>query len=195
MSELHLGLGLERLKVRYKSEVDQALPKVPYMETFTGTASGSYRHKKQTGGSGEFAEVHIEVSPSERGAGVVYENAIVGGAIDKVYIPAVDLPGIFDDTGIDLASWTSPNWKFDAGVHNFGGDAAPDAGTSTLKAWDPVAQRLVWEAPNPGAWNAGTLTTAGNLVFQGQADGRLVAYAADDGDQYRVIRSGTGRWC
>jgi quinohemoprotein ethanol dehydrogenase len=61
-------------------------------------------------------------------------------------------------------------------------DAAPDAGTSTLKAWDPAAQKLAWGKPNPGVWNSGTVTTAGNLVFQGQADGRLLAYAADDGE-------------
>ncbi len=109
-----------------------------------------------------------------------------------VYIPAIDLASDFTDEGIDLATWESPDWVFDAGVQHFRGDAPPDAGTSTLKAWDPVAQRLAWEAPNPGVWNAGTLTTAGNLVFQGQADGRLMAYRADDGEVVWTFDVGSG---
>jgi quinohemoprotein ethanol dehydrogenase len=98
-----------------------------------------------------------------------------------VYIPAIDLGMPYEDRGMDLEAWESPDWSFDPGVVVFTGDAPADAGTSTLKAWDPVTQKLVWEVPNPGVWNAGTLTTAGNLVFQGQASGELVAYAADTG--------------
>ncbi|MGE0431551.1 MAG: elongation factor G [Planctomycetota bacterium] len=90
MSDLHLNIMLERMKHRYKVEVDHQTPKVPYHETCTGTAKGVYRHKKQSGGSGEFAEVHIEISPTERGEGFVFEDAIVGGAIDRPYIPAVE---------------------------------------------------------------------------------------------------------
>lgn len=99
-----------------------------------------------------------------------------------VYIPAIDFPGGYSEKTVDVATWRSPNWKFDAGVDPLVTDVPADAGSSTLKAWDPVAQRLVWEAPKPGIWNAGTLTTAGNLVFQGQADGRLLAHRADDGE-------------
>ncbi|UCF20612.1 MAG: PQQ-dependent dehydrogenase, methanol/ethanol family [Gemmatimonadota bacterium] len=98
-----------------------------------------------------------------------------------VYIPAIDFAGGFSDRTVDLGSWQSPRWRFDAGVDPLITDVPADAGSSTLKAWDPVGQRLVWEAPKPGIWNAGTLTTAGNLVFQGQADGRLLAHRADDG--------------
>lgn len=90
LSELHLNILLERLKTRYKVDVDTAIPKVPYRETCTGNATGSFRHKKQSGGSGEFAEVHMEIAPSERGKGVVFEDAIFGGAIDRQFIPAVE---------------------------------------------------------------------------------------------------------
>jgi quinohemoprotein ethanol dehydrogenase len=109
-----------------------------------------------------------------------------------VYIPAIDLPGDFDDRGIDLSSWQAPDWEFDPGVHTFTSDPPADAGTSTLKAWNPVEQRLEWEVPNPGVWNAGTLTTAGNLVFQGQADGRMIAYRADTGEDVWSFDVGSG---
>jgi len=109
-----------------------------------------------------------------------------------VYIPAIELAGIYSDKGIDLKKWRSPDLVFDPGVRSFDGDAPPDAGTSSLKAWDPVAQRLVWERPLPGAWNAGTLTTAGNLVFQGRADGEFVAYRASTGDEVWKMNLGLG---
>jgi quinohemoprotein ethanol dehydrogenase len=128
-----------------------------------------------------YADHREEIWPSATGAHSWHPmsfNPMTG----LVYIPSIDLSTTFDDAGIDPASWRSPDWQFDPGVHVFEEDAAADSGTSTLKAWDPVAQRLVWEAPNPGVWNSGTLTTAGNLVFQGLADGHLVAYAADDGE-------------
>ncbi|MEE8595696.1 MAG: PQQ-dependent dehydrogenase, methanol/ethanol family [Gemmatimonadota bacterium] len=109
------------------------------------------------------------------------------------YIPTMDIPGLFSDEGIDPVLWESPDWAFDgAGVHLFGGDAAADAGTSALKAWDPVEQRAVWEVPLPGVWNAGTLTTAGNLVLQGRADGHLYAYRASDGEVLWSFDLGSG---
>ncbi len=99
-----------------------------------------------------------------------------------VYIPAMEFAGGYSDKTVDIKNWESPNWRFDAGVDPLITDVPPEAGTSSLKAWDPVAQRVVWEAPKPGLWNAGTLTTAGNLVFQGQGNGRFVAHRATDGE-------------
>lgn len=109
-----------------------------------------------------------------------------------VYIPAVDFAGGFGDATIDISTWQSPDWEFDAGVDRLTVDVPAEAGTSTLKAWDPVEQRLVWEIPTPGMWNAGTLTTAGNLLFQGQADGRLVARRATDGEELWSADLGSG---
>ena len=60
-------------------------------------------------------------------------------------------------------------------------DVPADAGTGALRAWNPVTQKLAWEVPLPGIWNPGTLATRGNLVFQGGADGRFVAYDATNG--------------
>ncbi|MCD4656912.1 MAG: elongation factor G, partial [Planctomycetes bacterium] len=90
LTDLHLHIMLDRMKKRSKVEVETSLPVIPYKETITGKAADSYRHKKQSGGAGEFGEVHIEVSPSERGAGFEFENAIFGGSIDRVFIPSVE---------------------------------------------------------------------------------------------------------
>src|SRR5690606_13866122 len=67
-----------------------------------------------------------------------------------------------------------------------------NAGTSYLQAYDPVRQRRVWQAPLPGAWPGGVLTTAGNLVFNGQADGKFKAYAADSGRELWSFDAGLG---
>ena len=103
------------------------------------------------------------------------------------YIPAIDLAGGFGEETIDVATWESPNWTFDAGVDPLVDDVPADAGSGSLKAWDPVRQ-----AEKPGIWSAGTLTTAGNLVFQGQADGRLVAHRATDGEVLWTADLGLG---
>jgi quinohemoprotein ethanol dehydrogenase len=99
-----------------------------------------------------------------------------------VYIPAIELAGYYNDKLIDPTTW-----KPAQGVHGStalslsNGSAPPDAGSSSLVAWDPVAQKPRWVVPLPGFWNGGTLTTAGNLVFQGRTDGSFVAYDAVDG--------------
>ncbi len=98
-----------------------------------------------------------------------------------VYIPAIEMAGIFNDRYTKPKGWKSPNFKFDPGVDFLRADGPADWGSSALRAWDPVQQKLIWEVPTPGVWNGGTLTTKGNLVLQGRADGKLVAYGADTG--------------
>lgn len=98
------------------------------------------------------------------------------------YIPIIEMPGMFSDKNVDIMHWESPYFKFDAAIE-FGPDYVPDGiGTGALRAWDPLRQKLIWEVPLPGVWNPGTLTTAGNLVFQGRADGTFHAYTADTGE-------------
>ncbi len=90
MGDMHVQVMVNRLKARYGIEVELGRPKIPYKETFSVSADVNYRHKKQTGGSGQFGEVYIRVNPAERGVGFVFKNSIVGGAISKGYIPAVE---------------------------------------------------------------------------------------------------------
>jgi len=90
MSTLHLDVMLERLKSRFDVEVVTSKPKIPYKETITGTADARYRHKKQTGGRGQYGEVFIKLEPLERGQGFEFVDEIVGGRIPNQYIPAVE---------------------------------------------------------------------------------------------------------
>ena len=90
LAQMHVELALERINNRYGVEVDARAPKVPFLETITGGAQAQGRYKKQTGGRGQFGDCHIEVTPLSSGSGFEFENAIVGGAIPRQFIPAVE---------------------------------------------------------------------------------------------------------
>jgi elongation factor G len=90
LAPLHLDFALERARRRYGAGIEAHAPKVPFQETITRSASAQGRYKKQSGGRGQFGDCHIEVSPLERGAGFEFVDEIVGGAIPRQYIPAVE---------------------------------------------------------------------------------------------------------
>lgn len=90
LGEAHVDIVIDRLKRKFGVEVESSIPKIPYRETIQGTAKVQGRHKKQTGGRGQFGDCWVEFQPQERGAGFEFVDAIVGGSIPRQYIPAVE---------------------------------------------------------------------------------------------------------
>jgi elongation factor G len=90
MGELHLEVTLDRMRTEFGVEGNMGKPQVAYREAFTQEVTHTYTHKKQTGGSGQFAEVKIVFTPLERGAGYKFEDKTVGGSVPKEYVPSVD---------------------------------------------------------------------------------------------------------
>jgi elongation factor G len=90
MGELHLDIKVDILRRTYKVDANVGAPQVAYRETLSRPVSIKYTHKKQTGGSGQFAEVSIDFEPLPPGSGFVFENDVVGGSIPKEFIPAVE---------------------------------------------------------------------------------------------------------
>ncbi|MBQ0819890.1 elongation factor G [Microvirga sp. HBU67558] len=90
MGELHLDIKVDILRRTYKVDANIGAPQVAYRETITKKAEIDYTHKKQTGGTGQFARVKLVVQPNDQGAGFSFESKIVGGAVPKEYIPGVE---------------------------------------------------------------------------------------------------------
>ncbi len=90
MGQVHVEVAVEKLKRKFGVEVLLKEPKVPYRETIKKAVKQHYRHKKQSGGRGQFADVHIELAPLPRGAGYEFIDKVVGGVVPRQYIPAVD---------------------------------------------------------------------------------------------------------
>ncbi|MCE2574895.1 elongation factor G [Komagataeibacter sp. FNDCR2] len=112
MGELHLDIIIDRLRREYGVDANIGAPQVAYRETITQTHVETYTHKKQSGGSGQFAEVKIEFTPVERNEGISFENKVVGGTVPKEYIPAVEKGIIAQATTGVLAGFPTVDFKF-----------------------------------------------------------------------------------
>ena len=146
MSDLHLDVIQQRLKNRHKVEMNTHVPHVPYLETITGDAEANHRHKKQTGGRGQFGEVHLRVRPRERGQGFNFVNAVKGGTIPNQFIPAVE-KGVREqmDKGV-----ISGNQVVDVEVEvYFGKDHPVDSSEQAFKTAGATAFRKAFEQARP----------------------------------------------
>jgi len=90
IGDLHLRLMLEKMTGRFNLQVETKPPKIPYRETITVKADGHHRHKKQTGGAGQFGEVYLRVEPLERGTGFEFDQELYGESIPRQYVPAIE---------------------------------------------------------------------------------------------------------
>ncbi len=90
LGEMHLRTVLDGIADRYGLQIDTSLPSIAYRETITAPAEGHHRHKKQTGGAGQFGEVYLRIEPLPAGTGFEFANKVVGGSIPSQYIPAIE---------------------------------------------------------------------------------------------------------
>ncbi len=88
--ELHLQVSIQRLQRRFGIEINTFKPRIPFRETIKGKGEAKYRHKKQSGGAGQFAEVWMRIEPKDRGEGVEFISSLVGQNVDRVFVPSVE---------------------------------------------------------------------------------------------------------
>jgi len=88
--ELHLQVAMERIKERFNIEMELSAPKIPFRETIRNNGEAKYRHKKQSGGAGQFAEVWMRIEPAPRDHGVEFTQSLVGQNVDRVFVPSVE---------------------------------------------------------------------------------------------------------
>ena len=150
MGQLHLDVVIDRLKKRFGVEVEAKPPKVPYLETIRGRTKVQGKYKKQTGGRGQFGDTWLEISPVEKGGGFVFEDKIVGGAIPKTYIPAVE-KGIQEamSHGV-IAHYPMVDVKvklYDGSYHNV------DSSEMAFKIAGSLGLKRAWWIANLFCWN------------------------------------------
>ncbi len=146
MSELHLDVIQHRLKNRYKLDISTHVPHVPYLETITGEAEAHHRHKKQTGGRGQFADVQLRIRPRERGTGFNFVDAIKGGVIPNQFIPAVE-KGVKEQIEKGVLSG-NPVVDVEVEVF-FGGYHAVDSSEQAFKTASAAAFRKAFAQARP----------------------------------------------
>jgi elongation factor G len=170
--EGHVRLALERLKRRFGVEIDTVQPRTPYRETIGRGATQRARHKKQSGGHGQFADVTVEVKPLPRGSGFQFQSRIVGGAVPRQWIPAVEAgvrdglqkgPLGFPVTDLEVTLVDGMTHSVDSSEMAFrtAGRMAIDEALKTLGTilLEPIEKLTVY-SPSPSASNVTSALTA-----------------------------------
>ncbi|RTZ96769.1 MAG: elongation factor G [Deltaproteobacteria bacterium] len=144
--QIHIETAVEKMKRKFNVEVELALPKVPYRETIKKKVRAQGRHKKQTGGHGQFGDCWIDMEPLPRGQGFEFVDAIVGGAIPKTYIPAVE-KGIIEaaERGV-LAGYPAVDFRV---TLNDGSFHAVDSSEMAFKIAGSLAFKKAVSEANP----------------------------------------------
>lgn len=170
--EGHVRLALERLKRRFGVDIDALQPRTPYRETLAAAVQHRARHKKQSGGHGQFADITIAARPLPRGSGIVFESRVVGGAVPRHWIPAVEMgvrdglahgPKGFPVTDVEVVLLDGQTHSVDSSEMAFRTvgrvaieEAMAQVGTTLL---EPV-ERLVVYSPSPSASHVTSALTA-----------------------------------
>jgi elongation factor G len=146
MGQIHIEIAVEKLKRKYNVEAVLNIPKVPYRETIKKKVRVQGRHKKQTGGHGQFGDCWIQLEPLPRGGGFEFDNSIVGGAIPRQYIPAVE-KGIVESSqrGV-LAGYPCIDFKI---ILDDGSYHAVDSSEMAFKIAGSLAFKKAAEQANP----------------------------------------------
>lgn len=163
----------------------------PFVETTWAKSIDSITGKPVIEHNARYDSGKVYITPSPHGAHswhAMSYNPISG----LVYIPAIHDAIVFDATGINAADWEANPNKGGIAVTLSDPDSLPRAYTGSLIAWDPVKQKQAWIHPHRELWNAGTLTSAGNLVFEGAADGIFHAFDATNGKEVWTYDAGLG---
>lgn len=137
-----------------------------------------------------YSDGEAEIWPSAHGAHS-WQSMSNNPKTGLVYLPTMEMGGLYVDAGVDT-SWRSVDFVGGNGVGLYDILLPRDSSPGRLQAWDPVGQRAAWVVPQRHPWNGGTLTTGGNLVFQGRYDGMFVAYDATNGDELWSCDLGLG---
>ena len=173
---LHLRVLRQRLKEAFGMEVEEVAPSPAYRETISKSQETAYRHKKQTGGAGQFADVKLIVAPGERGAGFVFDEVVKGGAVPRNYIPAVEAGardamerGPLGFPVVDVAVTLTDGQAHSVDSSDMAFRIAGRQGTrEALKAAGPVLLQPVFRIAHP---------RAGELHRRPRADRRLALRA------------------